>query len=238
MIPILRNIGDEPNMRLHRVLRKFLVAIGAFIALSGTILWYLYLGPSPIRTFNSDSGAVYNITFSPDGKLLASRNFDGRINIWDIHSGHMINSLPESLKPDWFQIEPRQSKDGSIKVEFPDFGKTAHSRTISVIDTNMNSELIRFCAHPDQVNAIAISPDNRFLVTGGGFGDHPWPINSAGDVRIWELKTGRLINRLTRHWDAISSVTISHDRHMLATSSLDGVVMLWNLDEVMSSTME
>src|SRR5205807_2659745 len=79
--------------------------------------------------------------------------------------------------------------------------------------------------HRDHVYALAISPDNKLLVSGGG--DHA--------VRLWRLPSGRLVQSLDGHISASSSLVISPDGQWFASASgggwgLDHTVRLWRLN--------
>ncbi len=66
--------------------------------------------------------------------------------------------------------------------------------------------------HMENVYALAISPDNKLLVSGGG----------DDAVRLWRLPSGRLVKTLEGHVSASSSLVISPDGQMLASASGGG----------------
>lgn len=74
--------------------------------------------------------------------------------------------------------------------------------------------------HVNDIADISLSPDLRWLATGGL--DHR--------VLIWDLNTGSEKYVLTGHSGAVRSVTISPDGKTLASASEDHDVRLWNVD--------
>jgi WD40 repeat protein len=69
--------------------------------------------------------------------------------------------------------------------------------------------------------AVAVSPDGRWILTGG------WP----NTMRLWEVDTGQLRGTYDESGKTIGSVAFSPVRSMIALSGgLDGVVRLWDLD--------
>jgi WD40 repeat protein len=71
--------------------------------------------------------------------------------------------------------------------------------------------------HSRVVNAVAFSPDGRWLATG----------SNDGDARIWDAAGGRDRLRLP-HGSAVSSVAFSPDGRWLATGSQDGSARIWD----------
>ncbi|PHV64053.1 hypothetical protein CSQ80_02050 [Cyanobacterium aponinum IPPAS B-1201] len=74
--------------------------------------------------------------------------------------------------------------------------------------------------HTKAIEAIAISPDCKTLV-------------SAGDelIRVWDIDTGKLLNTLNGHLKPITSLCLSGDGTILASGSRDKTVSLWRLPE-------
>ena len=73
--------------------------------------------------------------------------------------------------------------------------------------------------HSDYVFSVAFSPDGKVLASG----------SYDNTIKLWEVKTGRLINTLTGHSDSVSSVAFSPDGQVLASGSLDKTIKLWEV---------
>lgn len=79
-----------------------------------------------------------------------------------------------------------------------------------------------FWGHQDTVNAVAISPNNRWLATGSS--DHT--------VRLWDLSAKDPVSAsivLRGHEDSVNALAIGSDGRWLATGSSDHTVRLWDL---------
>jgi WD40 repeat protein len=79
-------------------------------------------------------------------------------------------------------------------------------------------------AHAEVVASVAISPDSRFLASAS------WDQN----LKLWDLKTGRLINQPVGHSQGILAIVfIGHeDRandYQIATGSFDQTIKIWSL---------
>jgi len=70
----------------------------------------------------------------------------------------------------------------------------------------------------DEVNAVAFSPDGRYLATANG----------DRTVVLWQVSTGTMLKTLVGHRAAVLSVAFSPDGRLLATGSDDRTAALWD----------
>ncbi len=75
--------------------------------------------------------------------------------------------------------------------------------------------------HKEFVNSVAVSPDGKFALSAGGF-------NQAGELKLWEVATGREMRSFVVHAEVINSVTFSPDGK-LALSGGDKTLKLWEV---------
>ena len=76
-------------------------------------------------------------------------------------------------------------------------------------------------------DAFAISPDGKTLAVG-----------DRGQLAMWRLESGEELLRVDAHDDLIASLEFSTDGERLASGSLDGQVMLWQLgDQLEAQTL-
>jgi WD40 repeat protein len=64
-------------------------------------------------------------------------------------------------------------------------------------------ELVRLDSHKDVVNALAFSPDGKFLASGSG---HPHQPGSAGVIKIWDTTTWKEVRTLRGHSVAVTQL--------------------------------
>jgi WD40 repeat protein/serine/threonine protein kinase len=80
-------------------------------------------------------------------------------------------------------------------------------------------EVRRFEGHTNGVFGVALSPDGRHALSGGG----------DGTVLLWEVATGREVRRFSGDNGAVDGVAFSPDGRQALTASIGGTVRLWDV---------
>jgi WD40 repeat protein len=115
---------------------------------------------------------------------------------------------------------------------------TSDDKTIKIWNV-AEQELIRTMKVPEPVQAVAFSPDDKRLMTGGRdkpmigeflqeiFGDSKF--NPGVSARLWDVGTGKLLQTFTKHANDVMDVAYSYDGKWIATASADKTVDIWEL---------
>jgi WD40 repeat protein len=122
----------------------------------------------------SSGNLVSTLTFSPDGKYLVSGHEKGIINIWELDgNGKLITTA--SIKGDGplRVIDVIITLDGKYIVPFIE--GLLFYKYIALVDFLTGKVINTF--RVGKVNAIALSPDGKFLATG-------YP---GGNVNLWDV---------------------------------------------------
>lgn len=135
--------------------------------LSGNLL-HLLKGNSQIQYKIEDQVdgrelAVYNLCFSPDGQILASRNEDGTISVWNYITGKLLTTF----------VPPIYISD----VRFSSNGQTLYGRSSrSIVAWHLPNELLigSLNGYSDNISD-AISSDGQYIAMG----------NKNGTITIW-----------------------------------------------------
>lgn len=112
-------------------------------------------------------------------------------------------------------------KDSEQKVKFAQFSKIVKS-----LKTNNppKGKLVRCVGtlqgHTQAIKSIEITPDSQILI-------------SAGDelIRLWDIKTGQLLNTLKGHLKGVTSLCVSADGITLVSGSRDKTISMWRLPD-------
>ncbi|MCP5158497.1 MAG: protein kinase [Gammaproteobacteria bacterium] len=150
------------------------------------------------------------VTFSPNGRWLASGGVDRAVRLWSVESGSCVKTLTGhsgAINAVAFSPDERLIASGG-------------DRTIRLWRVNGGPCLAAWRGHAGTVNAIAFSPDGQWLVSG------------AGDrtVRLWRVDSGQCVAVLAGHIGGVSAVAYGPDGRLLASSGADRTVRLWRAD--------
>src|SRR5581483_3734525 len=102
-------------------------------------------GPPPRATLPVGSGPIWSVRFAPDGDTLALALDDGKVQLWDPHTGHVKQTLSAHSDPVW---SIAFSADGRLLATTSDDG------AVKLWDTATGAER-RTIPHPTAVRAVA-----------------------------------------------------------------------------------
>jgi WD40 repeat protein len=159
---------------------------------------------------NGHSSMVVSVSFSPDGKTIASASGDTTIKIWDVVTGKEITTLTGHRHA---VMSVRFSPDGKM------IASASTDKSIKLWNVATHQEITTLTGHNVQVNSVSFSPDGKTIASAS------WDKT----IKIWDVATGKEITTLTGHRHAVMSVSFSPDGKTLASSSLDKTVKLWDV---------
>lgn len=190
-------------------------------------------------TIDTEARAV---AISRDGRILASvgRQFDvdekgkkirqGTISLWTLDTGKHIRTMKGNRDFTSVVFLP----DGKTLVlgqKSEDFGAKNDPETITLWDVETGQKKASLKTESVIVHSVAVSPDGNLLASGGS--SFPGPMGEfIGELIVWDIKTQKTRAKLLGHNSSITGVCFSPDGKILASSSTDDTVMLWNLSSL------
>jgi WD40 repeat protein/tetratricopeptide (TPR) repeat protein len=161
----------------------------------------------------SHNDYVLGLSFSPNGRSIATASRDKTIKIWSLE-GQLLNTL-------------RSHTERVNSVSFSPNGELLVSggddQTVRL--WNRDGALLRTiekqenydAGHNSYVTGVVFSPDGRTLASAG------WD----NTVKLWDLE-GTLLKEFSDS-DSVTSVSFSPQGQVLAVGSWDGTVKLWSV---------
>jgi len=207
-----------------------------------------------IRTVLREPGIIYSLSYSPDGRYIATAGVGNALELRSSEDGtrlrtfkghnNFVNSL--AFSPDGNYLATA-SEDSTIKIW-------------NVEDASCVSTLK---GHTDAVAAVAYFPDGKSLASGSTDGTvrlwragrrKPYKTLKAGAgyvysvavssdgarvasgysghaIKVWDLEKGGRPMVLEGHADAVNAVAFSGTGIYLASGSEDGSVKIWRLSD-------
>jgi WD40 repeat protein len=158
--------------------------------------------------FTQTFGSILSVTFSPDGKLLATGDINNQIFLWQVDNGQHLFTFEGHLN--WVR---------SV-VFSPDGQKIASSsddKTIKIWDIQRGICIKTLQSHTNWVRSIAFSPNNQRLASG----------SDDKTIKIWDVRTGQCLHTLHGHTNKVCSIAFSSNGDLLASGSGDNTVKIW-----------
>lgn len=179
---------------------------------------------SCLRTL--DCGYALCGTFLPGDKIVVLGTREGTLELFDIASSTLIDTLQAHEKDVWaLQVSPdgksliTGSADKSAKfwefkvIQEEVLGTTRKMAKLTLVH-------IRTLKVADDILALRISPDSRLLAVS--------TLDST--VKVFFIDSLKLYLTLYGHKLPVLSISISHDSKLLISSSADKNVRIWGLD--------
>ena len=184
---------------------------GDILAVVDSKIWRLKPGREPQRLADLDTGDVSRLAVDANEKMLAVGTFgSGRI---------AVEKLDGSLKAGPFPAHQGQVFDLAFLPwddTLASVGTIGGSVNLSLsLWSATGKQLASVDAHLPLATALAVDVPLQLVVTGG----------DDGAVRLWDDQLKKVGPDLVRHGSLVQSVTASSDGAVVASASLDSIVI-------------
>ncbi len=180
------------------------------VAISHGIQLYDAQSGQKLNLLTGHTEAVRSLSFSPDGRTLASGSNDNTVRLWDVQTGvlkkrflghrHNVNSV--SFSPDGQTIASGSTDE-----------------TVRLWDVQTGAEKMTLTGHEVTIHSVSFSPDGQTLASA----------SEDNTIRLWGVQTGVEKQKLIGHPGDVYSVSFSPDGQTLASAGSYESVYLWDV---------
>jgi FOG: WD40 repeat len=158
----------------------------------------------------SDEGEVRSVSWSPDGKNVASGSVDETVRIWDVSSGEGVGTF--AGHSGWV-LSVNYSPDGRYVAS------GSSDKTVKIWNIASGQCIKTLEGHTSAVLSVNYSPDGRYVASG----------SSDKTIKIWDIASGECVKTLEGHAADVNSVNYSRDGRYIASGSDDKTIKIWDI---------
>jgi len=187
----------------------------------------------PRADLRGSRGAIKDIVFHPDGRLLFSAGADGRIRVWELESRRCVREIypRERVVADELKRPPTARSIESIAVS-PDGRLIAEATVESSAATALriwnpeDGEPVRVLAqNVENLRCVAIAPDGKLAALNARD-----PAKGGHKIVLQDLDSGQVVAELRGEQLAASLLTFSRDGKLLASAGANKI-HIWDVPE-------
>jgi WD40 repeat protein len=186
------------------------------------------------RTIHGGIYSAHTVAFDSSGRTIISKMYhlmaagDGIIKLWDVATGRELRTIT---------AHPGDSFNTMMSVALSADRQTIitgltgrQEGIIKQWDLSTGREIMTFSGHSDSVTALAISPDNRRIVSFSSNNIVGGQYTGMGNtIKLWNTATGREIWSFSGLSCNIRSLAFSPDGRQIISGSSNGTTRFWDV---------
>ncbi|MFY9556912.1 MAG: WD40 repeat domain-containing protein [Blastocatellia bacterium] len=152
---------------------------------------------------------LYSCKFSHDGRLLVTRDSEGKFTIWD--------TSPLTRLLDFTSDDDRAS---GVSIDNAHI-VTTRNDVAKLWDVTTGTEVSILSGHEAPIIECRFSPDGKRIVSA----------SRDGTLWVFEAPTGRPLAHLVGHTHEVRDFAFSHDGSLLVSASEDDTLRVWDISD-------
>ncbi|GMH16752.1 hypothetical protein Nepgr_018593 [Nepenthes gracilis] len=162
------------------------------------------------RTLYGCLGSVLDLTVTHDNKTVIAASSSNNLYVWELSSGRIRHTLTG-------HTDKVCAVDVS-KVSSHHVVSSAYDRSIKAWDLN-KGYCINTIIFPSNCNAVCYGVDGRTICSG----------HVDGNLRLWDMETGKLASEVAAHSLGVTSISLSRNGNTLLTTGRDNLHNLFDI---------
>ncbi|XP_037686667.1 periodic tryptophan protein 2 homolog isoform X2 [Choloepus didactylus] len=178
----------------------------------GQLLVWEWQSESYVLKQQGHFNSMVALAYSPDGQYIVTGGDDGKVKLWNTLSGFCFITFTEH-------------SSGVTGVAFTTSGHvivtSSMDGTVRAFDLHRYRNFRTFTSpRPTQFSCVAVDCSGEIVSAGA---------QDSFEIFIWSMQTGRLLEVLSGHEAPISGLCFNPMKSILASSSWDKTVRLWDM---------
>lgn len=155
------------------------------------------------------NGEIESVGLDPNGRYCVTCGQDGKAFAWVLKTARLAFSMPPH-------------SDFITTVAFSDNGQWiatgSYDRTINLLNIATMKHPLKLRGHTGAVMKIQFLPEARLL-----------SVDKEGALIVWDMRNGKIIKRLPKMNDDVTTMTVSADKKFAFVATKLGLVGLYDL---------
>jgi WD40 repeat protein/beta-lactamase regulating signal transducer with metallopeptidase domain len=169
-----------------------------------------------VASLKGHEDRVWSVSFSADGKTLATGGWDKTVRLWDV-AGRKEKAklkLPEPHAPEFEAVLA-----GALAPETNLLALGTDAKTIHLLDAATCEVRHVLEGHADAVTCLAFAPGGKLLASG----------SPDYTIKLWDPAAGKEVRTLKGHTSWVHGLAFAPDGKTLASGAYDKTVRLWEV---------
>jgi WD40 repeat protein len=169
-----------------------------------------------VRRLDALPSGVDEVTFSPDGRLLASAAWEQGVQLWEVATGRLVRRLAEHASLGAYL---RFSSDSKL------LATAGLESAVGLWDCATGKLVRELSAPPNGIANMLTFNDGRLLALERADAED----EAETAINLWDLTAARVVRRFTGHRGMVNGVALSADGRSLASRGTDHTIRVWEV---------